>query len=272
MADAPQPDELNDDDDRLPGLSMKERISAGAVGLGGVGAGGAGVFLSSNQAGTSAILILGAMFLLMAVQGTRIIKLSKDGAELERKFRQARRLVEKAADEAADGNLQAAVAYQDAAKAIEPRIEREPIARVVTAQIYELEAYEAVRRAYDNLVKSGRVKSVPGSTLTFNPDSDPRTGYRYDAVLNRPGERPIIFEMKLSRSGSPLRSSIVEQAGQQIKATGGRGLLITNAPTSEGATSLGSSDFQAVTWRDESDDAAVEGALARLLSENQNGA
>jgi hypothetical protein len=63
-------------------LTKWERIGAGVLGGIGVSAGGFGVFMSSNQAGTTGMLVLGVVFALMAVQGTAVRKLGKEGAEL----------------------------------------------------------------------------------------------------------------------------------------------------------------------------------------------
>lgn len=57
-------------------LGRVERGIALAVGIAAGGGGGYAVFVSSNQAGTAILLVLSAIFLLIGVQGTSLIRFS----------------------------------------------------------------------------------------------------------------------------------------------------------------------------------------------------
>jgi hypothetical protein len=183
MQDAPPAAKPPDDDDgNTHGLGTWERWLAGVVGLAGVVAGGVGVFLSDNQAGTTAILLLGSVFLLMAVQGTAIIKAGKDSVELERR-KKALDLSERAAEKLEQKDLPAADAYQEAAKAVDPSIRSDPAFRAVDERIYTSAAIEAVLRNLIRLEKAlglGRpfnVGMLPNSSnssayLTVTDDAD----------------------------------------------------------------------------------------------------
>jgi hypothetical protein len=52
-----------------------ERLLAGIVGAAAGAAGTYTVFETSNQAGSAALIVVGAAFLLVGVQGTRLIRL-----------------------------------------------------------------------------------------------------------------------------------------------------------------------------------------------------
>lgn len=137
--------------------------------MGGAGAGGAGVFLSENQAGTAVILLLGVIFLLMAVQGTAVRRITRDGGDF------ADRIVEERTVEAIqatyeDQGPQAAQAALDAATAARPQLERSPAVAVMNAQFYERSALESVRAAWRDTVN----RRLPGATplwTTMNEES-----------------------------------------------------------------------------------------------------
>src|SRR6266702_5760117 len=105
MADS---DESNNstsgDNGELPEPLVKwERICALAIGAICGGAGGYAVFEKSNQAGTAMLLILAAIFLLIGVQGTPLIRFgsSSGSVELERR---RRRKVQEALEQANEEN------------------------------------------------------------------------------------------------------------------------------------------------------------------------
>ena len=119
-------------------LTRWERIYAGSrLGLAGALTGGVGVFLSSNQAGTTAILLVGAVFLLISVQGTRILKASKDSVEMEREL-EARIYTEqavKAVEQKKDPELGAEMAA--ATQRANPSLAQEPSFQYLNHQIYQ---------------------------------------------------------------------------------------------------------------------------------------
>ena len=77
-------------------LGRFERATAVAVGVAAGGGGGYAVFASSNQAGTAILLILSAIFLLIGIQGTSLVRFNTgtNTVELERRKRVERALKE----------------------------------------------------------------------------------------------------------------------------------------------------------------------------------
>jgi hypothetical protein len=90
-------------DPPLPGepLGTKERATALVIGIATGGGGAYAVFASSNQAGTAILLILSAIFLLIGIQGTSLIRFStgSNTVELERRRRTVERAVKEIARE-----------------------------------------------------------------------------------------------------------------------------------------------------------------------------
>lgn len=62
-------------------LGKLERSASAVAGIAGLGVGGWATMNSTNQAGSAAILLLGALFLLMAVSGRVPDRISKDGID-----------------------------------------------------------------------------------------------------------------------------------------------------------------------------------------------
>ena len=128
-----------------------ERLVAGVVGTTGTAVGGVGIFLSTNQAGTAVILLLGLIFLLMAVQGTAVRRITREGADL------ADRDIERATADKVQATMEdqgaaAAQAALEAATAARPELESSPAVRVLNAQLYEREAIGATREAWRNFI------------------------------------------------------------------------------------------------------------------------
>ena len=65
-------------------LPIWARVTAIALGAGGVAAGGVAVFVSSNQAGTAFLLLIGAVLMVLGIQGTPLRRLAKVAAALRR--------------------------------------------------------------------------------------------------------------------------------------------------------------------------------------------
>lgn len=80
-------------------MGGRERAVALSVGIAAGGGGGYAVFASSNQAGTAILLILSAIFLLIGIQGTSLIRFSTGSNTVE--LEQRRRTVEQAVKEIA---------------------------------------------------------------------------------------------------------------------------------------------------------------------------
>ncbi|MGI9002759.1 MAG: hypothetical protein ACR2GH_14030 [Pseudonocardia sp.] len=133
----------------LRGVNLKpwERSVAAIFGLAGTGVGGVGIFLSENQAGTTAILILGAAFMLMAIQGTPIRKASEESLEMADR-EAVDRTVGKAKVKLKEEGPGEARAVLEGATAARPDITDSPGFRRFSASVYEEEVQQAIMRAW----------------------------------------------------------------------------------------------------------------------------
>src|SRR5690349_5840152 len=91
------------DGEPLEPLVKWERICALAIGVICGGAGGYAVFERSNQAGTAMLLILAAIFLLIGVQGTPLIRFGSNSGSVELE-RRRRKKVQLALEQASEEN------------------------------------------------------------------------------------------------------------------------------------------------------------------------
>src|SRR5580700_972047 len=105
MSDLDEDNDLTSTGDSEPPepLVKWERICALIVGAVCGGAGGYVVFEKSNQAGTAILLILAAIFLLIGVQGTPLIRFGSNSGSVELE-RRRRRKIEEAIEQANEEN------------------------------------------------------------------------------------------------------------------------------------------------------------------------
>ncbi|MCA1600820.1 MAG: hypothetical protein LC776_03925 [Acidobacteria bacterium] len=150
-------------------LTTAERALAGFIGATGTGVGGVGIFLSDNQAGTAVISLLGVIFLVMAVQGTALRRLTKDGGDFaDRALEQ--HTVNKVQEALEEQGPKAAQAALDAATAARPALERSPAVAVINGHLYEREAIDAVRAAWRNVIKRRATGSFTWTAMNEEPD------------------------------------------------------------------------------------------------------
>ncbi|MFJ9709254.1 hypothetical protein [Streptomyces sp. NPDC101234] len=107
------------------------------------GAGAVAVFISKNQAGSATLVVVGALFLLMAVSG-RTIESVRIG-DWEFTLSELRR---QAAEQAHSGLTDQAQAMLNVLKKLDPAADRDPAVRAVEITVFEnrvLDAIEAAR-------------------------------------------------------------------------------------------------------------------------------
>ena len=268
MRDDGKADKQTDSDASPSGLGTRERWLAGLIGLAGVSVGGVGIFLSDNQAGTTAILLLGAVFLLMGVQGTAITKAGKDSVELERR-REARKVLSEAVEAVEQEEPEQAAELVREAKSIDPSLASDPGVRYLNSQIYEREVYDAIRRQVGQLLGEGQLDAS-------DVDFDPNVRYsdrQVDALITlRGGERTqqIAIEIKRTSTSPSNWSRRIREGVSQLRLIGLPGLLIVDAlPSSQSSTLVGrlSSEepaIELVRWRDSRDDMQLRAAVVRV--------
>ncbi|MGW4678378.1 hypothetical protein ACWEOS_07935 [Micromonospora taraxaci] len=239
------PNSSEDQFEAVP-LGRWERLGASALGLVAAGGGGWAVFATDNQAGSAVLVIIGAAFLLMGLQGTPLIRVGSadSGVELERR----RRRVEKAMEQARhEESPEIAAGIVEAASIIEPRIFQSPR--------YRSELYTSkVALAFQIAVADATVER---HSLDYGPDLTVRTGMGGANV-----------EVKYRERG-PLRMQDVRKLERYSE--GSRGLLIvTNAPLSPEVEAHNADEanrhVEVVTWKGEEDAGILVRALMRVTA------
>jgi hypothetical protein len=272
VPDKPETDGGSSDPAPARGLTPVERWVASLVGLVGIGVGGVGIFLSDNQAGTTAILLLGAVFLLMGVQGTAIIKAGKDSVELDRRLA-VRRVIEKA-EERVENNPDEAAGLVEAAWEVFPSLAHDVNLQNLSADIYEQQALRALERAVFALDRQRSHDDPFQATMSTRPRPHYRTRrpdavIRYRASASGP-DRILVVEIKKA-SGHNLPDGSVREALELFKEVGENGLIISNLTPGLVLNNYRHGDyadvrFDFVQWRDERDDSELVETLKKLLS------
>ncbi|WUR59789.1 hypothetical protein OHS32_32825 [Micromonospora chokoriensis] len=232
-------------------LGRIERAAAVVFGSASSLSGGYAVFETSNQAGSAALVLAGAAFLLIGVQGTRLIRFEGAGSSIEMDSA-AEHLVEAAKREPEADRSEEIV---EAAAKISPS--------VVTPSLpdprsYEDDLHRALKRT------SGRV------TRDIIWD---RSGRPLDFLVEFDGGRRALVEAKSRRYGA-FTMSDVRNAIDQVEAVAGVGdaglLIVTNAPLSgevQDFNAQGGSErrpVEVINWNDERDDGILSRSIQRV--------
>ncbi|MFF4879703.1 restriction endonuclease [Micromonospora sp. NPDC000668] len=238
----------HDEDKESPdGLSTRTRIAAIIFGLAGTGTGGWAVFSSDNQAGTAILLLIGAVLLLVGVQGTPLRRFGHGDSSIELAAvqRRAARAVERAAQEQPP---EVAAAVAEAVETITHQVSLPP------EQVYEAAVIDAMRR----------------TGASIDPTHRPGPGDKGVDARVQVGTGKVNVQVKLRRRGS-LGARDIELAAAKARWSGFDGgfLLVTNAPLSDDARAFNAAlsptgdGVEAITWNDSRDDGLLARALAR---------
>jgi hypothetical protein len=206
------------------------------------------LFTSSNQAGTAALLLVAAAFLLIGVQGTALVRFGSGSASVELDRRVATAV--QRAGEVAEQDPRLALGILEGAAIIEPRVG--PAAGAFRAMSYE----SAVRRALE------RVKP-DAATVTVAPSPADL------AVISPTGSVLVSIVYRQSRSIQQLDLAPLVASKQLEEAVGG--LFVANqtmTPSVIGYIATAASQgtvIEAATWKDPEDDRGLGEALNRLF-------
>jgi hypothetical protein len=224
-------------------LGKAERGTAIAVGTMAGGAGGYAVFASSNQAGTAILLILSAIFLLIGIQGTSLIRFSTGTStvELER-----RRRVEQALEKASrEPDLERAEGIVEGIAIANPTFPSLP---------------EAQARLYKRKLQLA-IEQMGYYTLDASLD------YLFDLIVRSDRDKTVAVEIKYARPGHDIHifKPDMEYAGKSSFPVifVANNLYATSARRFE--LDEGEDRVKLVTWRDERDNDYLRGALSDLL-------
>lgn len=235
-------------------LSRWERVSASVLGLGLSGAGGVAVFVTGNQAGSVALLLVGVVLLVMAINGAPLTRARYQDYELSM-ARRRRHVVENIRDESPEEARQALQVLNT----MDPGASRDPVVVRASGYLLEIEVVSHVQRLF------------PAAEVNRGPFD-----YGVDAVVPLNGRR-IGVEVKGGSGDAPLRIAdlrgvvhAVRNRGLRMGAANIDGLLIvTNKmlPTDPARRIRDLSQIMPtglVRWVDEQDDQALRDAIEEL--------
>jgi len=249
-------------------LNRIERTAAALIGLGGAGAGGFGIFLSENQAGTAVILVLGVVFLLMAVQGTMVRRITKDGGDFADRAAE-QRTVDSLKITLDDRGPTAARAAIEAATAARPQLEQSAGIAAMTGQVYEASALDAIRAAWRNTVNLGDQDPSPWTTMrTETPEG-------VDAIFGVDGrDSPqIAVEILYTRNGAISRDRLAKNMAKLDNL--GVPYLIVSSNRRTAQTELfwkhapRAIPRQFVEWQPGDPTSVIESAIERLVEQSR---
>ncbi|MFC4529154.1 hypothetical protein [Sphaerisporangium dianthi] len=232
-------------------MKWLERATALVVGTAAEISGGYAVFNSDNQAGTVALLLAGAVFLLIGVQGTRLIRMGTESStvELDRRFR-VEKTVERIREEDDPDVAQGMI---EAASIIDPRV-AEVMSDTGVAYVQRLQ--HAILRSVDFNVQA-RINS-PDSGFDIRVDT---IDSKKALVVAKPYGTSRTFDIiDYRRATDPIM--FAEDAGI---------LIATNASLSRDVKEanfngdpVDGRPVEAITWRDERDNDILVRALLRV--------
>ncbi|WP_263166739.1 hypothetical protein [Streptomyces sp. SCSIO ZS0520] len=196
---------------RLGVLKRWERPAAGVAGGVLAGAGVAAVFVSRNQAGSATLVVIGGLFLLMAVSG-RTIESVRFG-DWEFTMAELRR---QAAEQARSGRTDQAQATLHVLKKLSPVADRDPEVRAVEISLFENRVVEAVEAAR---IEGEQVESHENADL-----GEPLA----ILVAQSGGVRIGVFAAYASNDSGRIDASVVDQFVRRARDMACEALLFVN--------------------------------------------
>jgi nucleotide-binding universal stress UspA family protein len=254
-----EPDEAASDH----GLLVWERIVAGMVGLLAASGGGVSVFMSSNQAGSTALLLVGAIFLLLAVQGTAIRRATRESVEMDPRAAR-KRVIEKAQEVLEEHGIEKAEAFVDGATTRDPSLIGDERVVNFNGQLFE----ENVFAQINTLDLSGyglQYKLIVSREVRVQ-------SYRFDAVIKRADREDAwivaeaIYTSRPFVSNNKLRLTIARM--QDVRRPG---LIISNRRMSKLGLNVWDQINQDppvhfVLWRASDDNLALLTGITKLMA------
>jgi hypothetical protein len=211
------------------------------------GAGGYAALERSNQLGAAVLIVVGAVFLVVGIQGTRLMRFTSGSAvvELERKQRRIAYAIEKAQDE---GNLEKASGIAEGAAIASPALRPGNVGIQ-----YELKVSAAI-------IEMGYHVMTASLDLGF------------DLVISDESRSHIIFA-DLKRLTRPVPKQAIDRLLPRIPPGRTPALLITYTELSNAARELISSlgRVEVVRWRDEHDNDRLAEMLRNMFASISNG-
>jgi len=234
-----------------PGQPLRswERIVAIGIGTAFAAVAIFALFRSTNQAGTAALLLVAAAFLLIGIQGTALIRFGSGSASVELDRRVA--AVVQRADELAEQHPQLALGILEGAAIIEPRVG--PAASAARAIGYR----SAVRRALER---------VPPEGATVKAAEPPA-----DLIVQAP-TGTVLVSIVYRSSSNLQQTDLAPLVGSTQLEDAAGGLVIANRPFTASVVDYIATAaeqgvrIETVIWDGPEHDRDLRQTLSRLLS------
>ncbi|MGI5224021.1 hypothetical protein [Actinoallomurus sp. CA-142502] len=198
MTDSSEP-QLSDDDPDVEPLAAWERTLSAIFGISLAAGGAAAVFVTKNQAGSVALLLIGGVLLVMTINGTPLLGAKYGDKELKLGRRRKRALA-KVAEESPE------VARQtlDVLAEYDPRIRNDPKAVAIYAETYEQLVLANLRLVLPQYRVIEQRHGVDSGV---------------DAVVYLKDEPIANIVIKYSRSGAPITASrLMDELGKHANS------------------------------------------------------
>lgn len=225
-------------------LRAWERILAIVLGVVSGSAGGYAVFVTENQAGTAALLLLSIVLCIIGIQGTPLIKFGSgsNSFELERRRRNIEQAIESAK---AEDNLDKAAGIAEGAALAQPYIQRPAYYDYI---LYEQELKTALLRV-GYMVTESRLGAEQGFDFTVQKDGK-------------------VIDVEAKHYSRPVNASVVYSIVGQASRRFVPVLLVASSPLSVSAQRViaESENVDFAMWRDRGDDENLAQALERMFS------
>jgi hypothetical protein len=252
----PEADGPNSDLEAVP-LNKIERSGAASLGILAAVAGSWAVFATDNQAGSAVLILVGAAFCLMGLQGTPLIRFGSGDNSLELERRRKRRQVEIAVRTV--GSTQELEAIVEGASILDPGLVD---TLAWQASIYETRVMLAVKSMGAFVSRQDFDVTGVDLTISWNPDGSAGSPIRWRFASGKMVE----ITLKYLGEGQKLRALQISRKGPAsdyaIPA-----IVVTNAPISAALQEKIADDevgvTDAVTWNDENDNPKLASAIKR---------
>lgn len=247
MVDVGETDDSSSTGDNEPPepLVKWERICALAIGSICGGAGGYAVFEKSNQAGTAMLLILAAIFLLIGVQGTPLIRFGSNSGSVELERRRRKNVLQALEVAWEENNTQRIEGIVEGVKLVAPDLVPS-----------KFETYGQ----YENGVAAALVK------MGYDVVREAATGPIMADLKIVKKDRAIYAELK--QYANMMQANVVQQAigiatvlSAPLLIIGSTGLTIS----AQAILGHGNVDF--VQWRSEADNPELRATVERLFAQ-----
>lgn len=230
-------------------LTWVQRTITYLAGVSSLAAGATSVFLTTNQAGSVALIAVGAIFLTVAVTGAPL--LGAKFKDLELRMATVRR---KVVEIAQNDEPEQAIRALDILSLLDPASRNDPDVRAAYAGLYEAEVETALTRVLFGKVEGSGFPGH-GADLLINLKGGKRFYVMMKSTIKDPATTFLFFK-------NPRR--ILETA-KELKDPF---LLVTNMRITKILSALvkeyGATQVQVVQWRGPEDDSSLAKALDRL--------